>query len=404
MSQGEATLPDLHEFRADARAWLSSVATPRVHGAVEWGVGSDSVVVFDNWSEREEAETVAAGRAWERQRFDAGWGNLTWSAMYGGRGLPARYADAFDEEEDHFVTPRRNELFEVTRLMIAPTIDAWGTDEQRAEFVMALVRTDLLCCQLFSEPGAGSDLAGVATKAVRDGDDWVLDGQKVWTSGARSADWGLAICRTDPDVAKHAGLTAFMVPMDAPGITIRPIKQMSGGASFNEVFLDGVRLNDSLRLGPVGAGWKVALTTLAAERSASNSLGGGSIEQVIALARAMEALDDPIKRAAVADLWIHVQVEALNVARVTQSLSAGQAPGSEGSIGRLSATRNLTRTAEVVSMLLGPKLTADTGEWGTFAWCDHVLGAPGYRIAGGSDEIQHNIIGERVLGLPREPR
>lgn len=396
--------PTLEEFRAEARRWLASVTEPKPDGEVVWGDGDDSVVIFDNLSDAEEAALVKAGREWERLRFEAGFGAITWPADIGGRGLAQRYAEAYDRVESTFVTPRRNELFEVTRSMVAPTIDVWGTPEQKQRFVVPLLRADLLCCQLFSEPGAGSDLAAVSTKAVRDGEAWVLDGQKVWTSGASRAEWGLAICRTDPSVAKHAGMTAFMVPMDAAGVSIRPIKQMSGGASFNEVFLDGVRIGDELRIGPVGAGWKVALTTLATERSASGSLGGGTFEQVLALARAVGLSDHPLHRQRIADLWMHRKLEALNTERVSQSLEAGELPGPEGSIGRLVATRNLTRMADVVSGLLGARLTADTGEWGTYAWADHVLGAPGYRIAGGSDEIQHSIIGERVLGLPREPR
>ena len=396
--------PSLDEFRAEARAWLASVTSLRPAGGSTWGVGDDSVVVFDNWTDDEEAELVAAGRAWERMRFDAGWGAIAWPADYGGRSLPQRYAEAYEAEELQFTTPRRNELFEVTRLMVAPTVGTWGTPAQQRDFIVPLLRTDLLCCQLFSEPDAGSDLAGVSTQAKRHGDTWILNGQKVWTSGARSADYGLAICRSDPTTAKHAGLTAFLVPLDAQGVTVRPIKQMSGGASFNEVFLDDVRLSDETRLGPEGSGWKVALTTLAAERGAANSLGGGTIEQVIALARALGATNEPHVRQLLADAYIHTRVHDLNVARVSSALEGGDTPGPEGSIGRLSATRNLTRLAEVACRLLGPRITADTGEWGTFAWNEHFLGAPGYRIAGGSDEIQHNIIGERVLGLPREPR
>jgi len=401
--QAEAEIPDPEAFRAEVRAWLASVARPRREETFTWGQGDFSVAVFDDRTPEEEAEAVAAGRKWESEKFDAGWGAVDWPREFGGRALPHRYARIVRHEEAAFDLPRRNELFGVTQSLIAPTIRTWGTDEQRARFVRALLRTDVLACQLFSEPGAGSDLAAVSTRAVRDGDAWVLSGQKVWSSGAQSAQWGEAICRSDPDAGKHAGLTAFLVPMDAPGVTVRPIRQMSGGASFNEVFLDEVRVPDSLRLGPEGAGWKVALTTLAAERMDSGGLGGGTMHKVIALARHLVRNRDPVLRDRIADLWIRTRVQSMNNQRIAAQLASGQEPGPEGSIGKLAATANMRRTSDLVSSLLGCRLTADSGEWGTYAWGEQVLGAPGYRIAGGSDEIQRNIIGERVLGLPREP-
>jgi len=292
---------------------------------------------------------------------------------------------------------------------MAPTIDLFGTPEQQDRFVAALLRADLLCIQLYSEPGAGSDLASLALKAERDGDEWVLNGQKVWTSGAQFSEWGQCIARSDVEVPKHKGMTAFLVPLDADGITVRPIQQMSGGTSFNEVFFDDVRVSDSSRLGEVGDGWKVALTTLGFERDHSDRGGaasnrpGGTWQQVIGLARWLGVTDDPLVRQSLADLYIHKRIERYSNQRASDLAKDGT-PGPEGSLTKLIWSRNMTRMSDVVSQLLGPRLTADTGEWGTFGWNEHVLGAPGYRIAGGSDEIQRNIIGERVLGLPGEPR
>jgi alkylation response protein AidB-like acyl-CoA dehydrogenase len=389
----------LEQVRTEFRSWLSGVGVPARADDRDSG-GPFSVAVFDDLTPEQESEAVRAGRAWEQQKFDAGWGALDWPTEFGGRALPHSYAAAIRAEEDGYQLPRRNELFAVTQQMIAPTIRQWGDEQQVRRFVRALLRTDLMACQLFSEPEAGSDLAAVRTRAARDGDSWVLTGQKVWSSMATAAEWGEAICRTDSQAAKHAGLTVFMVPMDAPGVTIRPIRQMTGGASFNEVFLDDVRIPDSLRIGPVGSGWKVALSTLAAERGDSRSLGAGTVAKVVALARRLE-VRDPVLIDQVVDLWIHDRVQQLNNERSLADLLAGQEPGAQGSIGKLAATINMRRTSDVVTELLGRSVAADTGEWATFAWTEQVLGAPGYRIAGGSDEIQRNIIAERVLGLPR---
>jgi alkylation response protein AidB-like acyl-CoA dehydrogenase len=389
-------------FRQSAHQWLASVASPIEPGGT-WGAGDASVAVFESWTETEEREHTDAISRWEKLRFDAGWGPLSWPAEYGGRGLPKHYEQIFAEEEAGFDVPRRTELFGVTQQLIAPTITAWGTEEQRDRFVKALLRTDILACQLFSEPGAGSDLAAVQTRAVRDGDGWIVTGQKVWTSGARVADYGEAICRTDFGAGKHAGLTAFLIPLDAPGITVRPIKQMSGGATFNEVFLDEVRVNDTDRLGPEGQGWRVALSTLAAERLDSGNLGSGTIDRLLGLARNLDRPLTAIEVDRIADAYVRSMIGRITGLRVRASMAAGAEPGPEASVGKLYATETMRRTSEIAAQLLGPKLVADTGEWGTYCWTEHLLGAPGYRIAGGSDEIQRNIIAERVLGLPREP-
>jgi alkylation response protein AidB-like acyl-CoA dehydrogenase len=394
--------PPLDEFTAAARAWLSTMAAPR--RAEQWGVGPDSVAVFENWTEEEERAETGWIRGYERAKYDAGWGALTWPEEYGGRNLPMAYALAFRQEEEAFDVPRRTEMFSVTQQLVAPAIAQWGTPEQRERYVGAMLRTDLIACQLFSETEAGSDLAAVRTRAAERDGGWVLDGHKVWTSGALVADVGVAVTRTDPTAAKHAGLTVFLVPMDAPGLTVRPIRQMTGGSSFNEVYLDGVELSDELRLGPVGAGWKVALTVLAAERLDSGSLGLANADRAVDLARNLGRPLTDLERDRVADLVTRSYVQRLTGMRVAAAVVSGQDPGPEASVGKLLATDTMARTSEVVRMLVGAELGSDSGRWGTWAWTEHLLGAPGYRIAGGTDEIQHNIIAERVLGMPREPR
>ncbi len=397
--------PDLESWRAEVRGWLASVLPRRPERA-------DAPVdysVFQNITEEAERELLGRVRAYRRQRYDAGYGAIALPAELGGAGWPARFAVAFTAEEQAFATPPSTELISVTTGLAGPTIATFGTEDQRAKYARAFLRCDLLCCQLFSEPGAGSDLAAVATSAVRvDGETgWLLDGQKVWSSGARFADYGLLLARTDREVAKQAGLTMFLLPMDAPGVAVRPIRQMSGASSFNEVFLSGVRIGDEMRVGPAGGGWKVANATLGFERTASGQAQrrkGGTFEDLLALAARLGKAGDPVVRQQLADVYVRTQLRAATTERVARAAAAGTPPGPAASIGKLVASQNLTRIGEVAASLLGSRIAADTGEPDGFAWTEHLLGAPGYRLAGGTDEIQRNIIGERVLGLPREPR
>ncbi len=269
-----------------------------------------------------------------------------------------------------------------------------------------MYRGDTVACQLFSEPGAGSDLASLQTRAVRDGEEWLVSGQKVWTSGAQYSDIGEIIARTDPDLPKHKGLTGFIVDMRAPGVEIRPLRQMTGGASFNEVFFNEVRVPDDHRLGDVNNGWNVALTTLMNERAAigAGGMGGsGLVTRAIEMAKAFGLAADPLTRQALADLVVRSRVNQYTNQRALDRIRAGQTPGPELSIAKLAGTDLSARLADFVGGVLGAKLTADTGEWGTYAWSQLVLGTPGMRIAGGSDEVMRNIIGERVLGLPKDP-
>jgi acyl-CoA dehydrogenase len=291
--------------------------------------------------------------------------------------------------------------------MVAPTILAHAIPEVKERYLRSLYRGDLVACQLFSEPAAGSDLAGIQTRATRDGDEWVISGQKVWTSGAQQSDLGEIITRTSVDKPKHKGLTMLLVDMKAPGVTVRRLRQMTGGASFNEVFFDEVRVHDSHRLGDVDEGWTVALTTLMNERAA---IGGGignratSLTRFVELARYLGQAEDPLVRQQLADTYVKLQVARYTNQRAMAKIRAGQLPGPEMSIAKLSMTQNFQRLADMLSAMLGPRMTADTGEWGTYAFGELVLGVPGMRVAGGTDEVMRNIVGERVLGLPKEPR
>jgi alkylation response protein AidB-like acyl-CoA dehydrogenase len=396
---------DLDTWRTQARQWLATVLEPR--RATASAEEATDLAVFHNLPEDEELLLLDRCRAYQRARFDAGYQALTLPPDKGGAGLTAAHVAAFAEEESAFEVPPSTELISVTVRLVAMAVSLFGTPEQRHDHARAFLRTDLLACQLFSEPGAGSDLAALRTRARRDGEDWVIDGQKVWTSGAQFADHGLLLARTDPDVVKQAGITAFLVPMDAPGVEVRPIRQMSGGASFNEVFLSGVRVPDRLRIGHPGQGWEVATTTLGFERTASgsgNRRKGGTFTDVLALARSLGRTDDPLVRQRLADLYVRTALRAATVDRVARASASGGRPGPEASLTKLMASDLLTRTGQVAAELMGARICADTGEPGTFAWTEHVLGAPGYRLAGGTDQIQRNLIGERVLKLPPEPR
>ncbi len=402
----ETASPTLEDFEKSVLEFLDSNAELRSEEHVEWGKGSDSVALFPEKSPEEERCDVETAQSWRRQIFDAGFGWITGPTEYGGGGLPSSYQARYNSLEKRYRTPSQGPLG-IGLGMVAPTILAHGTDLAKDLYLRGMWRGDIVGCQLFSEPSAGSDLASIQTRAVRDGDEWVLNGQKVWTSGAQFSDIGEIITRTDPDAPKHKGLTMFVVDMHAPGVEVRPLRQMTGGASFNEVFFNDVRVPDHHRLGDVNGGWTVALTTLMNERAAIGDTGAG----IIGVNRTFEMLmalgsmhrEDPIARQQLADLYVNMKAASFTSQRALAKIRAGQLPGPEMSIAKLSLTRNLQRIAAFVSHVLGPKLTADTGEWGTYAWTEVVLGTPGMRVAGGTDEVMKNIIGERVLGLPKEP-
>lgn len=400
------------DFAAEAEVWLKEHGTPLPSDRDDHAPqpGDDlRVAVFHALSFDDEKAVLDALASWHQKKAERGYHAILWPAELGGLGLSKEHSRAFNALEAQYLLPDRHELFSVTTGLIAPTVRQFGTDEQKERFVDKFMRAEWWCCQLFSEPGAGSDLAGLGCRAERDGDEWVINGQKVWSSGAQYSEWGELIARSDVDAPKHKGMTAFLVPLEGEGIEVRPIKQMSGGTSFNEVFFSDFRVPDTNRLGPVGEGWKVALTTLGFERDHSDTRvkqkrPGGNWDDVLATARARGVTNDPIIRQRLAEVYISQQVQTYTNRRAAEQIKLGGTPGPEGSLGKLLWTEGMTLISDVMCDILGASLTADTGEWATYEWHEHVLGAPGYRIAGGSDEVQRNILGERVLGLPGEPR
>ncbi|MFI7503252.1 acyl-CoA dehydrogenase family protein [Streptomyces sp. NPDC049687] len=401
---------DMRDFAAEARRFLDEhVAKAPDRTAVTWGEGDDSMAYFSSLPPEEEREFVQRAREWQRIRHENGFGWITGPVEYGGRGLTPVHDLLYDAIESEYDVADTGVLSVIGLGMIGPTILAHAQPHIKDRWLPAMYRGDAIACQLFSEPGAGSDLASVATRAVREGDDWVLNGQKVWTSVAQHSQIGLALTRTNPDAPKHRGITAFLVPMDAPGVEVRPLRQMTGGADFNEVFLTDVRIPDDHRLGEVDGGWTVALTTLMNERATVGSEGAGPVaaalspDHLSALMRATWTWDDRALRARLAELLVDaLATEHLN-ARALRKLRGGVVPGPEMSVSKLMYGQNLTRAAHFVSDVLGPRIIADTGQWGTYAWTELLLATPALRILGGTEEIMKNILAERVLGLPKEP-
>ncbi|PCJ20839.1 MAG: acyl-CoA dehydrogenase [Gammaproteobacteria bacterium] len=397
--------PQEAEFRKEVNAWFSANAKPR-----DTGDGS----LFSMFSERESEDGfIEACKAWRCKKAEAGWGALTWPEAYGGRGGTLMENIIFQQEEAKFSTPA--DVFLIGVGLTAPTLMMHGTEAQKQQHLPGIMRGDDVWCQLFSEPGAGSDLAGLRTKAVKDGDDWVINGQKVWTSGAHYSDWGILVTRTDFDAPKHKGLTYFVVDMKTPGIDIRPIKQITGGANFNEVFLTDVRIPDANRIDAVGNGWAVALTTLMNERM---SIGGAMGVEPMAFFDQLEeiasrsyidgelAKDNAAVKQRIAHFYTSIKAMELTVNRTLSALSKGGMPGSESSIVKLALGQVLQEAGAFAMELqggLGVEYGPDATYCGAF-WQELYLGIPAARIAGGTDEVQRNIIGERVLGLPPEHR
>jgi acyl-CoA dehydrogenase len=386
--------PEEAEFRAEACAFLAQHWRPLKVGE------------RPARAEPEEGGALKASKDWQALKRDNGWACLTWPEEYGGRDASAIQSVIWRQEESRFNTPSTM-VFGIGLGMLGPTLMAHGTDAQKKAYLERMARGDDIWCQLFSEPSAGSDLAGLRTSAVRDGDEWVINGQKIWTSGAHYSQYGMLVARTDPGVPKHDGLTYFIIDMSAPGIEIQSIRQINGGRNFNQVFFSDVRVPDSSRVGSVGEGWRVSITTLMNERA---SLGGGGgsgpgIDDLLRLAgelqvRGRPALEDSWVRHRIAEFHVRLRGVEHTANRTLTALSRGTTPGPESSIGKL-VTAPLGQELAGFAVELQGMAGAAMDDAG---FQDAYLASPGIRLAGGTDEIMRNILAERVLRLPPEPR
>ena len=388
-------------FRAEVRKWLDVNAS-----AMPAGEGI-------SLAERSDKKFLAASKAWQAKKAAAGYARITWPKEVGGYGGTPIQQVIFNQEEGKTGdVSALNAPFAIGLGMCIPTLMAYGGKEAIARYVKPALFGEEIWCQLFSEPAGGSDVAGLRTRAERQGDEWVINGQKIWTTGAQISDYGILLTRTDPNVPKHKGLTMFAIDMHDPAVEVRPIKQASGASGFNEVFFTDLRVKDSQRLGEVGQGWQVALTTLMHERLAVGGGQGGSLDvpQLLALARTLELEDGPaIRNAAVrekiADWYVRSAGLKYTTYRTITALSRGAQPGPEASIAKIVVAPKLQDLSAFATELEGEAGTLkghDAAMDGIFqmGW----MGAPGLRIAGGTDEILKNIIAERVLGLPPDVR
>jgi alkylation response protein AidB-like acyl-CoA dehydrogenase len=389
--------PDEAAYRAQVREWLEKNA-PKRHAGGDPEGGGDS---------------MAASRAWQAKKAAAGYAQITWPKEWGGQGGNPIQQVIFNAEEAKYPIPPNP--FQIGLGMCVPTVATFADAETKSRFVGPALRGEEIWCQLFSEPSGGSDVAAARTKAVRAPDgsgDWLITGQKVWTTGAQFSDFGIVICRTNPDAPKHKGMTMFWVDMKAPGVEVKPIHQMAGGSGFNEVFFTDVRVKDSQRLGAIDEGWKVSLVTLMNERLAVGGATGAGWKEFMEVARSVPGVDgapalkDNALREKLAD-W-YVQAEGLKHTRnrTMTALSRGQTPGPESSIGKIVSAVQMQELANAALEMLDQYGIITDPELAPLhaGFQSSTLFAPGLRIAGGTDEILKNIIAERVLGLPGDIR
>ncbi|HSV04021.1 MAG TPA: acyl-CoA dehydrogenase family protein [Phenylobacterium sp.] len=389
--------PEEAAYRAEVRAWLEQNAPKAPVGDDPEGNG----------------DSMAASKAWQARKAAAGYAQITWPKEWGGPGGTPIQQVIFSQEEAKYAAPPNP--FQIGLGMCVPTVMTFADEATKQRFVGPALRGEEIWCQLFSEPSGGSDVAAARTRAERASDgsgDWIISGQKVWTTGAQFSDYGIVVTRTDPDAPKHKGLTMFWVDMHDPGIEVRPIHQMSGGSGFNEVFFTNVRVKDSQRVGAVNDGWRVSLVTLMNERLAVGGPSGTGWKEFMEAARSIAGLDgapaikDQALREKIAD-W-YVATEGLNHTRnrTITALSRGQTPGPESSIGKVvTAVQMQDLAAAALDMLDQYGIVSDPALAPLHAaFQSSILFAPALRIAGGTDEILKNIIAERVLGLPQDIR
>jgi acyl-CoA dehydrogenase len=394
--------PEEAAFRARAGQWIAENAphelAPELRASQDGQLRLTSVKPMD------------AAHAWQKKKSEAGWATPHWPAEYGGAGLTPIQRVIWSQEEG--VYAKLSLQFRIGLGMCGPTMMAWADEEQKRELLPRLSAGEDVWCQLFSEPAAGSDLAGIRTRAVRDGEEWVINGQKIWTSYAREAEWGLLITRTDPKVPKHRGLTMFFVNMRSHGIEIRPIRQMNDERSFNEVFFTEVRIPDAQRLGAPGQGWEVALTTLMNERMMIGTSADTGFEELLNFCAALDtgsnrrAIDDPRVRSRLASFAIRDSGLKFTGFRSITAMSRRGVPGPENSIGKLVAASMTQEMAQFTldlegesGLIVDPELAPGRARFQAV-----LMRSPAMRIAGGTDEVMRNIIAERVLGMPADIR
>ena len=391
-----ADTPTEAEFRAEVRAWLTANAERREPGMVfKSKYGSDDL--------------VDQAKVWQAKKHEAGFSGITMPKKFGGRGGSAMEQVIYNQEEAEFVAPRG--VYEIGLGMCIPTMLTYATKAQKSRFAPPALKGEEIWCQLFSEPSAGSDVAGLRTRSTHDGDDWVINGQKIWTSGAHFCDYGIIVTRSDPNAPKHKGLTFFFLDMKSPGIEVKRIKQISGTSNFNEVFFTDVRVPDSQRLGKVGEGWRVSITTLMNERLAVGQVPAPDFDEIFQLSRILELEDGPaINNAQVrenlAKWYVEMQGLKLTKFRTISALSQGETPGPESSITKVvSASKRQEIAMFGVDMMeSGGVIIDDAMQPMQGMFQEAALSSAGSRIAGGTDEILRNIIAERVLGLPQDIR
>jgi len=381
------------DFRKKCRQWLENNAKLKTN--------------IEKNNEFANIDYLQAAKDWQKKKYDAGWAMLHWPKEYGGIAASAIERIIWSEEESKFNVPRG--IFEIGLGMCGPVMMEYASEDQKARYLPPMAEGKEIWCQLFSEPSAGSDVAGLRSKAVQDGDNWIINGQKVWTSGAHFSDYGILVVRHDVSLEKHKGMTFFFIDMKSPGIEVKPIKQITGGSSFNEVYFNDVVIPDSQRLGEIGDGWKVAITTLMNERLAVGDANGADVEDAFRWAKGQDDLGEPLinnksVRSSIADWYCEATGLKNTKLRTMSALSKGETPGPEASITKIVSANKLQDIGNfgMDSLDMAGMLKTDDPEIQSFqnAW----LGAPGLRIAGGTDEILKNIIAERVLGLPQDAR
>jgi alkylation response protein AidB-like acyl-CoA dehydrogenase len=393
--------PQEAEFREQAKAWIAANAPKEFEAELSTAsLGRIKLKKHD---------IVEVAKAWQKKKSDGGWACLHWPREYGGRGATAVERVIWQQEEGVYF--KLTSPFQIGEGMCGPTLMAYGNETDKRRYLPKIASGEEIWCQLFSEPAGGSDVAGLRTRAERDGEHWVINGQKIWTSGAHYSDFGILITRTDPNVPKHKGLTMFYVDMKSPAVEVRPIKQANGMQEFNEVFFTDLRVADSQRLGDAGDGWNVSLTTLMNERMTIGArLATGFAELFDFCCNLMTdnglAIDDSATRSKLANWAVKNSGLKYTSMRAISALSRGERPGPENSIGKLVAGSMLQDIATYAmdlqgasGMLSDPKSAEAAGQFQAM-----LMSSPSARIAGGTDEILRNIIAERVLGLPGDIR